>query len=295
MERRTMMRKIVVQRASVVLLIFALIFTVIPFADSFDAHAASPAVPTQKQVYKKLISMKSKYPDGKSWNDMENTYSNDYGSGSGCYAFALLMSDAAFGKKLPYTEHKNLSELKVGDIVHVNNGGHYVIVLKKQKKYITVAEGNWGGRIRWNRKISVSSLKKDKRLSILTRYYWKGFDVNETAESVKLTWPKLTKAQQKKIDGIAVIRSGKVIKMLDKTATSYTDTDLRVGSMNFYKLKTYKKTNKKITKYWNKKTGKWQKKKIKNAKTKKFRKKYEYSHETPTKDVFFMGDGDNED
>lgn len=262
------MRKNVLQRSAAVFLLFALIFTAMPFTCGFEVHAAAP---TQKQVYRKLISMKSKYPDGKRWNDMENTYSNDFDNGSGCYAFAMLMSDAAFGKKLPYTKHKNLSELKVGDIVHVNNGGHYVIVLKVQKRSITIAEGNWGGRIRWGRKISISKLKKDKRLSILTRYYWKGFDVKETVDSVELTWPKLTKAQQKKISGIAVIRSGKVIKRLNKTATSYTDTDVRPGRTYFYKLKTYKKTSKKAS------------------------KKYEYSHEAPSKEVFFMGDGDNED
>lgn len=264
------MKKMVLQRAAAVLLIFALVFTVMPFGGGFDAHAAAPTVPTQKQVYKKLIAMKSKYPDGKSWNDFENTYSNDYGSGSGCYAFALLMSDAAFGKKLPYTMHKNLSELKVGDIVCNGKNYHYVVVLKKQKKSITIAEGNWGGKIRWNRKIPISTLKKDKHLSILTRYYWKGFNVNETAESVEMTWPKLTKAQQKKISGIAVIRDGKVIKKLKKTATSYTDTDVKAGKMYVYKLKTYKKTG-------------------------KASKKYKYSHETPSKDVFFMADGDNED
>ena len=261
MERRSKMKN-VLQRSAAVFLIFALVFTAMPFACGFEAHAAAP---TQKQAYKKLIAMKSKYPEGKRWNDMESTYINDFGGGSGCYAFALLMSDAVFGKKLPYTKHKNLSELKVGDIVNVKNGGHYVIVLKVQKKSITVAEGNYGGRIHWNRKIPVSKLKKDKRLYILTRYYWKGFDVRETADSVELTWPQLSEAQQKKIDSIAVVRSGKIIAMLDKSAASFTDTDVSPGNMYFYQLKTYKKA------------------------TSKASKKYEYSHETPSRNVFFMG------
>ena len=284
------MKKTLLQRFAAAFLIFALIFTAVPFVGGFEANAAAP---TQKQVYKKLVSMKSKYPEGKSWNDFEHTYSNEYDNGSGCYAFALKMSDAAFGKELPYTEHKNLKELKVGDIINISNYAHYVVVLKIRKNSITIVEGNYGGRIHWNRKLSLSDLKKDKHLTILTRYYWKGLDFKETTDSVELSWPKLTKSQRKKIGGIAVVRNGEVIKRLKKTATSYSDTSVKYCSTNVYQLKTYKKVKKNVTMYWNKKTGKWQEKKIKNAKTKTVKKiKYKYSHAVRTPEIFFMGGED---
>jgi len=265
-------------------LIFAMAFAALPYTFGLEAYAAFPS---QKKVYKSIIAMKSKYPEGKKWTN-NNTYRNGNMIGGGCVAFAMRMSDAAFGKEQPYTMHTNLDELRPGDIVRINNDTHSVIVLKVKKKSIVIAEGNFNRKIHWGRELPLSKLKKDKDLYILTRYYWKNQKAKVSDESVKLTWGKLTKKQRSNISGIAVFRNGEVVKRLKKTATSYKDTDIdsEYDIYFTYHLATYKKTAKKVKMYWNEKTGKWQSKKIKNAKTKKVKKTvYKYSHEGTGMDV----------
>ena len=109
--------------------------------------------------------------------------------------------------------------------------------------------------------------------------YWKNVKAKATAEtSVRVSWKKLTKKQQKKISGIAVFRDGKAIKKLKKTAKSCSDTGLTPGK-HAYQLKTFRKSSKKVRVYWNKKSGKWQTKKINGAKSKKVRKTtYKYGN-----------------
>ena len=99
--------------------------------------------------------------------------------------------------------------------------------------------------------------------------YWKSIKAKAVTENtIKLSWKALTINQQKKISGIAVFRDGKVVKKLSKKAKSYRNSGLKVGKTYKYQLKTYKKTTKRVRVYWNKKTGKWQIKKINGAKSK---------------------------
>ena len=81
---------------------------------------------------------------------------------------------------------------------------------------------------------------------------------------VKLSWSKLSKKQKKKITGIVVYRGTTkgnmtAIKRLSKNATVFTDQGCKSGTTYYYQIKTYKK----IKKYYNTKTKKWQKKKPK--------------------------------
>ena len=81
---------------------------------------------------------------------------------------------------------------------------------------------------------------------------------------VKLSWSKLSKKQKNKVTGIMVYRGTTkgnmtAIKRLSKNATSFTDLGCKSGTTYYYQIKTYKK----IKKYYNTKTKKWQKKKPK--------------------------------
>lgn len=107
--------------------------------------------------------------------------------------------------------------------------------------------------------------------------------------TVSLSWTKLTKAQQKKVNGITVFRNGVAVANLSKKASSYTDSGLAAGTSYTYQIKTYKKTVKKVKMWYNKNTKKWQTKKP----AKKYRGKsktvkkasYKYSNASPAKAV----------
>ena len=109
--------------------------------------------------------------------------------------------------------------------------------------------------------------------------YWKNIKAKAKSEtSVKLSWRTLTKAQQKKISGIAVYRDGKFRKRISKYAKSYTDTRLKAGSRHIYQLKTCKRYTRTVRMYFNKKTGRWQTKYIRGARSKRFKKYNSYQH-----------------
>ena len=121
-------------------------------------------------VYNEIIKMKSKYQEGMSWNN-DNFYTWNggiYGGGNGCAGFAFLLSDAAFGK-LPARKHTDFNNIKVGDILRINNDTHSVVALEIKSDSVIVAEGNYNSSVHWGREISLSDIKSSGTY-ILTRY-----------------------------------------------------------------------------------------------------------------------------
>ncbi len=132
-----------------------------------DTTGMSPA---EAKVYRKILSMRKKYPEGKSWTN-DDCYAwkgGIFGRGYGCAAFTFLMSDAAFGET-ECVMHKKLKKIMVGDIIRVDNDSHSVIVLKKTASAIVVAEGNYNSSIHWGRVITMKELRSTMTY-ILTRY-----------------------------------------------------------------------------------------------------------------------------
>lgn len=122
-------------------------------------------------VYEKIIAKKTEYPEGMSWTN-DNFYAWNggiYYGGYGCAGFAFLLSDAAFGT-LPARIHYDLSKVKVGDILRINNDSHSVIALEVHEDYLIIAEGNYNSSIHWGRKIPFSQIINDPKLEIMTRY-----------------------------------------------------------------------------------------------------------------------------
>mgnify|MGYP003289283993 CR=1 FL=1 len=106
--------------------------------------------PDSASVYKAIMAMRSKYPEGTVWNN-NNSYSwkgGTYTTGYGCAGFAFMLSDAAFGN-LParITQTFKADEVRVGDILHYS--GHFVTVLELRQSSFIVVEGNVNGRIYW--------------------------------------------------------------------------------------------------------------------------------------------------
>lgn len=124
----------------------------------------------EKSVYENMVALKSKYPTGKKWNN-DNYYKwrgGIYSGGYGCAGFAFMLSDAAFGN-LKARKHTDFDNIKVGDILRINNDTHSVIVLKISGNTYTIAEGNFNNGVYWGRTFSKSDIKKIGNF-VLTRY-----------------------------------------------------------------------------------------------------------------------------
>lgn len=114
---------------------------------------------TEEEAYGAIWAVADDYPEGMAWTNDNIYWSNSYMGGGGCHGFALIVSDAVFdhNRMQKYTDY---AQLRVGDILRINNDTHTVVVLENHldEGYIVVTEGNFGGRIHWGRKISKSSL-----------------------------------------------------------------------------------------------------------------------------------------
>lgn len=126
------------------------------------------------KVYQTLISFKSKYPEGTSWTNENRSYKSyticpeyTYFEGKGCSAFALELSDTAFGS-LPRREHYDVSAIRVGDIIRLD-GNHSVIVLEVKSNSVIIAEGNYNSSVHWGRELTFSEIKSSLTY-IWTRY-----------------------------------------------------------------------------------------------------------------------------
>lgn len=123
--------------------------------------------------YDRILAMKEEYPEGMPWTN-DNHYSWNagvYGGGYGCFAFALILSDAAFGTDIParkIEDNISIDMLKVGDILRINNDTHSVVVLEVYDDHIVIAEGNFNESIHWGREITKEEVESADY--IITRY-----------------------------------------------------------------------------------------------------------------------------
>lgn len=142
---------------------------------TFYIHGSglSQAVTTsvaESQVYEIIMAQKAVFPEGMHWTN-DNYYGwkgGTYIGGFGCAGFAFAVSDAAFGD-VPATIHKDYSNIRIGDILRVDNDTHSVIVLEVRENSVIVAEGNYNSSIHWGREIPKSRLI-DPSSYIMTRY-----------------------------------------------------------------------------------------------------------------------------
>lgn len=129
-----------------------------------DVTDLSPAA-----VYEAVIALKDQdgYREGTTWtNDEPYSGSGYHWNGGtlggynidavGCVAFAFRLSDEAFGgypARMYPAGAFTYDDIKVGDILQVNNDAHTVIVLKVLDTGVVVAEGNYSGKVQWGRTI----------------------------------------------------------------------------------------------------------------------------------------------
>ncbi len=173
---------------------------------------------TQQGVYDTLIAFRDRdgYTEGTTWTDATHSYTWHGGpvagnitSGTGCAAFAFQLSDAAFGdlRARTYTTGNfNISDVRPGDILRINNNSHSVIVLQVTASGVVIAEANYNKSVHWGRVLSKAEVEAASYF--ITRYPENYVDPDdETANEVKvsgeagnLTW-KLTNSGTLTISG----------------------------------------------------------------------------------------------
>lgn len=117
---------------------------------------------TDKEAYKKIIKLKSRYPEGKKWTN-DNSHRSGYRIGYGCAGFAFLVQDEVFGEQAKKYQYDTFEwdSLRVGDHLRIYNsigGEHSVIVLTIEDDFITICEGNYNSSIHWGRKMTMDEL-----------------------------------------------------------------------------------------------------------------------------------------
>lgn len=155
------------KRFACLFLSICLVFALIPAANAAQ-------VPTQAQVYARILALEEDYPDGSFWGD-DTTYkcvNTSYSAGGkGCVGFAYLVSEAAFGTELDLrkvTGDISIKTVRVGDILRNATNSHSVVVLEILDDSITVLEGNNRDCVRWGRTVTAEEVASSSYM--LTRY-----------------------------------------------------------------------------------------------------------------------------
>jgi len=135
------------------------------FEDELNVYANYATI-SSDEAYEKMIAMEAEYPTGTTWTN-GNSYKWNCGwAASGCMGFAHMISDAAFGNagfRAVYDDGTGamIDNIRVGDVLRLENNNHSVIVLQIYEDFVVVAEGNvGGGTVRWGRVISKEDMKR---------------------------------------------------------------------------------------------------------------------------------------
>lgn len=125
----------------------------------------------EADVQKALFSIKGEYPEGRSWTN-DNYYEwkgwTSSGGGYGCAGFAFALSDKAFGTR-ESRQHTDFDNIRVGDILRINNDSDSVIVTGIEGDKYTMAEGNYNKSVHWGRVFTLSKIKSIADF-VITRY-----------------------------------------------------------------------------------------------------------------------------
>ena len=141
--------------------------------DTLDSISSAQAdeTPEEVAVRAKIEALREEYPEGMRWTNEDGGYfSKALGyTGYGCAGFSAICSDAAFGDAPVTKSHSNFDEIRVGDILHINNDTHSMVVLYKLADSVIVTEGNYNNSIHWDRRVFRTALENDG-LVVTTRW-----------------------------------------------------------------------------------------------------------------------------
>ena len=126
-----------------------------------------------EDVYEDMMALAPQYPEGMHWtNDDYYAWNGGiFSGGYGCAGFVFILSDAAFGNEPARQIYGpiTIDQIRVGDILRINNDTHSVIALEVYEDHIVVAEGNYNSSIHWGRTFSAEKISSMTDY-IMTRY-----------------------------------------------------------------------------------------------------------------------------
>ena len=137
------------------------------YVDNFCEYCDEP---DSEGIKESLMMHLEEYPEGLSWDNSDFYAWNGgiYYGGYGCAAFAFTLSDEAFYGR-PAKIHKKVSNIRLGDILRINDDSHSVIVIDIEDGVYTVAEGNYNSTVHWGRCFTEEQLE-DIVTYVMTRY-----------------------------------------------------------------------------------------------------------------------------
>ena len=143
------------------------LFTIVKPEIPTEELVEGPVALAEAEVYSILMSFQETYPDGMKWTNEDRYVGNNGTLYMGCWAFAMILSDAAFGN-FPSRYHEDFNNVRVGDILV--KPGHAIIVLSVDEDFVMAASGNDGGIITWWTKYPFDWLKTSSYSKIYTRW-----------------------------------------------------------------------------------------------------------------------------
>ena len=136
---------------------------------------------SEEQVYQTINALRSTYYEGMYWTNESQKYTlsvpgydekdDTYYTliGYGCVAFCYRLSDAAFGSSIARKVYNfTYDDIRVGDILRVNNDTHSVTVLQKFSDHVVLAEANYNSSVHWGRTMSRAEVMRSNYIT--TRY-----------------------------------------------------------------------------------------------------------------------------
>ena len=122
---------------------------------------------TEENVADLVDDLWASYPDYDVW-DVDRSYTSQrLGTGSGSRGFVYMLSDKIFGA-MPVNEIEDPADLRVGDVLSLDNGGEYGLVSQVSGSTFTYASCDSAGWISWKNDMFLEDLGRDD--TVYTRY-----------------------------------------------------------------------------------------------------------------------------
>lgn len=146
----------------------------------YGSDAASRSALSEETVQVRIKLLEGTYPTGTPLDDNNYSYiwkhSTAYIIGTGCAGYAFMVSDIGFGTEgYPPRLVSDVSDIekniRVGDLVRINNDTHFIVITDRDESGVTVTQGNLRingapGAVHWGEKMSYAELK-----SVADYYY----------------------------------------------------------------------------------------------------------------------------
>ena len=179
------MRKRLLALILALLTIFALPTAAFASPRSVDEPQTAATLPTEEEVYERLMAMQELYPEGSHWDSSSYYIDRNGWKEGGCFGFAIMLQEAAFPDNTMLVRKNapiSIGDVHAGDILSYGitggSGGHSVIVVEVHDDYVVVAEGNVGNGVSWDRTMSAAEVSG-------VQYRWTYYN---SYESMKNGW-----------------------------------------------------------------------------------------------------------